>query len=71
MKDDKTKRREAKKSLSEARAILVGMEQYLGSKDAAARDIAYAFLHVLNHHLDHGDLRPSHVHLAALLRKEI
>lgn len=66
----KQQKREAKKNLKEARAILFCMESYLEGKEQQALDMACAFFHVLNYHLEQGDLRPHHVHLAALLRKE-
>lgn len=69
MSDSKEKRRQAKKNLAEARAILLHMEQYIHGKDPEAMELAYAFFHVFNYHLEEGDLRPSNVHLAALLRK--
>lgn len=69
MSEIKQKRRKTKEYLSEARSILAHMEKHVNSKDDLAIDLAYAFCSVLNYHLEHGDLRPDNVHLAALLRR--
>ena len=68
MSADKDLRRLAKANVKNARAILSQMEQYIDGKDEPAKALAYAFFHVLGYHLELGDLRPSNVHLAALLR---
>jgi hypothetical protein len=70
MSDVKDKRRQAKKNLAEARALLLHMEQYINGKDPEAMELAYAFFHAFKYHLEIGDLKPSNVHLAALLRKK-
>lgn len=64
----KDKKREARKNLSNAREILAHMENYLKVGNEEAIDLAGAFFHIFNYHLEQGDLRPWHVHLAALLR---
>ena len=66
----KEKRREARSNLKEARAVLCHMEQHINGKNPEAMELAYAFFHVLNYHLEIGDLRCSNIHLAALLRRE-
>ncbi len=63
----KQKKREARVNLREARNILNYMENLL-SKDAESIEIACAFFAMFSYHLKHGDLRPTDVHLAALLR---
>jgi len=70
MSDEKDKRRQAKKNLTEARAVLSHMERYIDGKNPEAMELAYAFFHVLNYHMEIGDLKCSNVHLAALLRRE-
>lgn len=68
MSTRKDKKREAKKQMQDARAILHCMEKYLDGKDQQAFELASAFCHILNYHFEHGDLRPHFIHLAALLR---
>lgn len=65
----KEKKRLAKKNLIEARNILRYMEDMLNGNDESI-DMACAFFRMLNWHLESGDLRPSEVHLAALLRSK-
>lgn len=65
---NKDKRRQARSNLKEARAVLAHMEGYINGKNPEAMELAYAFFHVLNYHLELGDLRPSNIHLASLLR---
>lgn len=67
---NKQERRIAKRSLKEARQVLVFMENYLNSGNQQSCELAYAFLQVLGYHLEHGDLVPENVHLAALLRSK-
>ena len=68
MSDLKDKKREARKNLADAREILAHMEKHLKMGDERAVELASAFFHIFNYHCEHGDLRPWHVHLAALLR---
>lgn len=69
MSEEKQRRREAQKKLSEARTVLTHMGKYLDSKNPEAIDLACAFFQVLNYHMEEGDLMPANVHMAALLRK--
>ena len=64
-----SKRRENIKNVKDARAIITKMEEYLNSKDDMAIQIADAFLYMFSHHLREGDLQPSNVLMAALLRR--
>lgn len=68
MSESKELRRMARANAKNARAILSQMEQYVDGKDELPRAFAYAFFHVLGYHLEEGDLQPSNIHLAALLR---
>lgn len=61
-------RRTAKRALGEVRQVLAQMDRYLDSGVPKSCELACAFLQVLGYHLEHGDLMPSNVHLAALLR---
>lgn len=65
---DKTRKRAAKRNLKEVRNILGHIEFCLDSKNDDLLLMAEAFFHIFNYHLEEGDLRPSHVHLATLLR---
>jgi uncharacterized sporulation protein YeaH/YhbH (DUF444 family) len=65
----KEKKRLAKRNLKEIRNILCCMEATLNSKNQDSQDMAEAFFYMLNWHLEEGDLKPSNVHLAALLRE--
>lgn len=69
MSEIKQKKKAAKKQLQDARAILFAMENYLNGKDHEAIELACSFFHMLNYHFEEGDLRPSNVHLASLLRR--
>ena len=66
----KEKRRAAKQSIKDAREIITHMEKHIDSKDNNAIELAAAFLHIFNHHLEYGDLQPWNVHLTQLLRKK-
>ena len=66
----KEQRRAAKQSIREAREIITHMEKHIDSKDQTAIELAAAFFHIFNHHLEYGDLQPWHVHLTQLLRNE-
>ena len=67
---NKEQKRAAKRNIKEARNVLNNIGIYLDSKDEELVSIAEAFFYVFNHHLTGGDLRPSHVHMAALLRRK-
>jgi hypothetical protein len=69
MSNEKNRRREAKRKLRDARAVLAHMDKYLDSKNTKAIDLACAFFHVLNYHLEEGDLMPTNIHMTALLQK--
>ena len=66
----KEKKRLAKRNLKEARNVISHIGFCLDSKDEELVSIAEAFFYGFNHHLEHRDLRPSHVHMAALLRRQ-
>lgn len=61
-------RQEAKKSLFHLKRIIKRMETYLASSDVKAIETAAAFMQIMKHHIECGDLSPQDVHLAALLR---
>jgi len=66
----KEQRRAAKQNIRDAREIITHMEKHINSKDTNAIELAVAFFHIFNHHLEHGDLQPWNVHLTQLLRKK-
>lgn len=68
MSQNKDTKRLARRNLKEARIILNRIEAMLNSQFSNQECMAEAFLHVLNWHMQFGDLHPSDVHLAALLR---
>jgi transposase-like protein len=65
----KQQRLSAKKDIKAAYSVLKHMEKHVSSDNQMAIDLATAFFHVLGYHLEHGDLTPSNVRLAALLRR--
>ncbi len=64
----KTERNKAKKSLKELRMVLKFMEGALSSNNENKASMACAFLHIVEHHLNFGDLSADNLHLATLLR---
>lgn len=68
-KSIKVRRQEAKEDLRSCLKVISHMEKYLYKDEAMALELGSAFLHILKYHMEHGDLMPTNVHLAALLRR--
>lgn len=60
----------AKKCAVSAKQIIKQMDAYLGCSNPKYIEVAEAFYRVLAYHIAEGDLHPSNVHLAALLRRD-
>jgi hypothetical protein len=67
---NKAQKLAAKRNLKEARNVINHIGICLDSKDPELVSIAEAFFYVFNYHLTESDLRPSHVHMVALLRRQ-
>lgn len=70
-KEIRRKQQKAKKQLSDARRILNEMERYINSSNTSKIEAAAAFFHVLQHHIEFGDLEPTSVYLTSYLRKDL
>lgn len=61
-------RQEAKKNLVAMKRVLKKMEEYLSSNNPDAICVASSFFSILEHHMEHGDLKAENLSLATLLR---
>ncbi len=59
---------DAKNSLNAMRRVLKLMDSHLTSDNADRICVASAFLQILKHHMEDGDLRPDNVILVTMLR---
>lgn len=64
-------KRDAKKNLAAMKRVLKKMEDYLNSSNPDAICVASAFFHILEHHMEDGDLKAENLSLATMLRGDL
>jgi hypothetical protein len=70
-KNIRNMRQKAKKNLAAMKRVLKKMEDYLSSSNPDAICVASAFFHIIEHHMERGDLRPENLNLATMLRGDL
>ncbi len=69
---ERLKHSKAKKDLKHIKNIIKFIDDALNSNNEKRLNMAYSFIHIMDYHINHGDLKADNIHLSTLLRiKEI